>query len=243
VWLQLEDQLGVYLLILSAHSHNTTHKCVKISDFDKSHHKNDFSTARHTETQHILHHITIMSQQQPQQQVQPQPQQVNQEQAPEQAVSSLDLSEDTEGCMIEVQCGSRVFSVKKQYLCAVSRMMDSALSGDAEATTISVDKCHEDIMEWIIRYFNDCKGVAQGLIDHPLRSKSMDYLDHHASPVDAQFMTDFMAAHDNHMKPLYKLISAANYLDIQSLLLIGCARVALQIKDVPVDKIPQKLRE
>jgi hypothetical protein len=155
---------------------------------------------------------------------------------------SLDQVSSDETVMMEIKCGGQVFSVNKEYV-KISNMIQNAISCDVDSTSISIDACHEEMMPWVIRYFNDCKGQAQNIIHIPLRSKSLKFEDHDASKIDATFIADFMESHENHMQPVYKLISVANYLDIQSLLYIACARVALQIKDVPVDKIKEKLRE
>jgi hypothetical protein len=78
---------------------------------------------------------------------------------------------------------------------------------------------------------NHHKGVEPPIVEKPLRSKVMK--DVCKDPFDA----DFIDRIGENRQALYDLILAANYMDIKSLLHLGCAKVASLIKGQPLEKI------
>ena len=87
------------------------------------------------------------------------------------------------------------------------------------------------ILAEVIVYMNHHKGVEPPIVEKPLRSKVMK--DVCKDPFDA----DFIDRIGENRQALYDLILAANYMDIKSLLHLGCAKVASLIKGQPLEKI------
>jgi len=73
-------------------------------------------------------------------------------------------------------------------------------------------------------------GVEPPIIEKPLRSKLMK--DVCKDKWDAEFIDNI----GNNRQQLYDLILAANYMDVKSLLHLGCAKVASLIKGQPLEK-------
>jgi len=88
-----------------------------------------------------------------------------------------------------------------------------------------------DILSKVVEYLNYHKGGDVGIPEKPLRSTVMK--DVCKDPWDAQYI-DKIA---ENRQQLYDLILAANYMDIKSLLHLGCAKVASLIKGQPLEKI------
>jgi len=82
-----------------------------------------------------------------------------------------------------------------------------------------------------VEYMNHHKGIEPPIIEKPLRSKIMK--DVCKDPWDAEFIDKI----GENRQQLYDLILAANYMDIKSLLHLGCAKVASLIKGQPLEKI------
>jgi hypothetical protein len=78
----------------------------------------------------------------------------------------------------------------------------------------------------VLVYMNHHKGVEPPIIEKPLRSKVMK--DVCKDPFDA----DLIDRIGENRQALYDLILAANYMDIKSLLHLGCAKVGSLIKGV-----------
>jgi len=88
-----------------------------------------------------------------------------------------------------------------------------------------------DILGRVVEYMTHHKGVEPPIIEKPLRSKIMK--DVCKDPWDA----DYIDKIGDNRQQLYDLILAANYMDIKSLLHLGCAKVASLIKGQPLEKI------
>ncbi len=83
-----------------------------------------------------------------------------------------------------------------------------------------------------ILFILHCVSLNTAIVEKPLKSNKMG--DVCKDPWDAKFIDDV----DNRSRQqLYDIILAANYLDIRSLLHLGCAKVASLIKGQPLDKI------
>jgi len=78
---------------------------------------------------------------------------------------------------------------------------------------------------------NHHKGTEPPIIPKPLRSKEMKQVC--SDPWDATYIDKIGETRQD----LYDLILAANYMDVKSLLHLGCAKVASLIKGQPLEKI------
>ena len=84
---------------------------------------------------------------------------------------------------------------------------------------------------------NHHKGTEPPIIPKPLRSKEMKQV-----CIDAWDATYIDKIGDTR-QDLYDVILAANYMDVKSLLHLGCAKVASLIKGQPLEKIKDILNK
>jgi S-phase kinase-associated protein 1 len=113
----------------------------------------------------------------------------------------------------------------------ISTLIKTSLDTDPSATEVPIPGVASGILTEVIAYMNHHKGVEPPIIEKPLRSKVMK--DVCKDPFDA----DFIDRIGENRQALYDLILAANYMDIKSLLHLGCAKVASLIKGQPLEKI------
>ena len=132
--------------------------------------------------------------------------------------------------------GSVSLSVDKSYT-KIFKVIASMLEDDKEATEIPLE-VSGPILTAIVNYMNLCKGVEMPEIDKPLRSKDMSQ---NTTNENAQFIEDFCSLHKEN-KMLYDLIGAANYLQGDSLLQLGAAKVAAMVKGIPLEEIKEVLK-
>ncbi len=115
---------------------------------------------------------------------------------------------------------------------------------DSKETPLNIDKNNNEIvlhsidgktLNYIVQFLKEHNGVEPACPEKPVRSKEM-------SEITTNWMANFI---DNivkqDIKDLYKVISAANYLYINSLLHICCAKIASMLKGVPIDQIKNTL--
>ena len=119
----------------------------------------------------------------------------------------------------------------------ISTLIKTAVESDDGATEVAIPGVTGDILELVIGYMNHHNGTEPPLVDKPLRSKVMK--DVCKDPYDASFIDDI----GENRQQLYDLILAANYMDVKSLLHLGCAKVASLIKGQPVEKIKEILAQ
>jgi len=125
----------------------------------------------------------------------------------------------------------KTFEVPRKHA-YLSTLVKTSLETDADATEVPIPGVKGEILAKIVEYMNYHEGKDPGIPDKPLRSKIMkDVCPQH--PWDA----DFIDAIGVQRQLLYDVILAANYMDMKSLLHLGCAKVASLIKGVPLNKI------
>lgn len=102
---------------------------------------------------------------------------------------------------------------------------------DVVAVEIPVPGVGTEALAQVIRYMREHRGVEPPIVEKPLRSKVMK--DVCPYKWDATFIDEIGEVRQD----LYNLILAANYMDIKSLLHLGCAKVASLIKGQPLEAI------
>lgn len=118
-----------------------------------------------------------------------------------------------------------------------AKLVSTALENDDKATEIPTPGISTPILKLVIEYLEIwdnwilVKGSEPEEIKRPLRSKNMK--DVVANVIEAEFIDRI----GNNRQELYDLILAANYIDMNSLLHLGCAKVASLIKGEPLEKI------
>jgi S-phase kinase-associated protein 1 len=89
-------------------------------------------------------------------------------------------------------------------------------------------------LKYIVQFLKQHNGVEPSLPEKPVKSKDMKEI---TTEWIANFIDEIVKDDKEY---LYKVISAANYLFINSLLHICCAKIASMIKGIPLDEINQK---
>lgn len=122
------------------------------------------------------------------------------------------------------------FEVKRKSAC-ISKLVNASLDSEEGATELPIPSVSSEILGLIVEYMNHHEGTEPPIIEKPLRYKNM--VDVCRDNWDAVFIDRI----GEDRQQLYDLILAANYMDIKSLLHLGCAKVASLIKGEPLEKI------
>jgi len=102
-----------------------------------------------------------------------------------------------------------------------SNLVKTALEDDREAKEVSLVHITAPIVEKVVQYMNYHKDVPPRKIESPLKSNNMKEL---VAKFDAKFVDEV------DLDTLMKLLLAANYMDVKSLLELICAKVASMMK-------------
>jgi len=132
------------------------------------------------------------------------------------------------------------YSVSKKYI-FISKLVKVSIDNDPMATTVPLPGVSGKILGHIVSYMNHHKGVAPEKIDKgwddpeggPKKTMQDICRERKLDVWDADYIDKI--AEDK--QDLYDIILAANYMDIQSLLYLGCAKMAWLIKGKPLEDI------
>jgi len=147
----------------------------------------------------------------------------------EAAEGSLD-EEEVQGTIKLVSKDKKEFVIEKKYA-NISNLVKITLDQDPGAAEVPIPGVESAILDKVIEYMKHHKGQEPPIIPKPLRSKEMKQVC--SDPWDATYIDKIGETRQE----LYDLILAANYMDIKSLLHLGCAKVASLIKGQPLEKI------
>ena len=117
----------------------------------------------------------------------------------------------------------------------ISTLVATCIENDLKAESIPFPAVTGTILELVVQYMRNHKGVEPPIIEKPLKSKLMS--DVCPNKFDAAYIDKVGETRQT----LYDLILAANFCDIKSLLHLGCAKVASLIKGESLEKIKQIL--
>jgi len=152
----------------------------------------------------------------------------------QEAPLSLDSGSESGPLKLVAKDGKTSFEVDKKHA-FVSNLVKTSLENDTSASSLDIPGVSGPILEKVVEYVNHHKGVEPPIIEKPLRSKVLK--DVCQDKWDAEYIDKIGENRQN----LYDLILAANYMDIKSLLHLGCAKVASLIKGQPLEKIKEIL--
>lgn len=150
------------------------------------------------------------------------------------AVAGLDSGKDDPRPLKLVSKDKMEFTLEKGHA-RMSKLVRTALENDDKEDTIPLMGTHGRILEMVVQYLKEHKGVEPAAIEKPLRSKEMKDVCPHKQ--DATFIDKI----GDTRQDLYDLVLAANYMDIQPLLHLGCAKIASLIKGQPLEKFAEIL--
>lgn len=144
-------------------------------------------------------------------------------------VTGLDCDNNCEEVILLSQ-DKKEFTIKTEFLKhskVLSASMQHKYNPDDKIELKTVDS---DILEHIIKYLEHHTENEIKAIPYPLPSKNLEEL---VSKWDSDFIDNIAKSR----KQLYKLITAANYLNIDGLLQLGSAKVAALVKGEPIEKL------
>jgi len=147
-------------------------------------------------------------------------------------VQGLGLEEETKPLKL-VSKDKKEYTVERKHA-FISALVKTSLETD-DAAELNIPGVTGSILELVVQYATHHKGTEPPLVEKPLRSKLM------RDVVQDRWDADFIDKIGDNRQQLYDLILAANYMDIKSLLHLGCAKVASLIKGQPLEKIKEIL--
>ena len=153
---------------------------------------------------------------------------------PKKDVKGLDDDKDSGKPLTLASKDKKTFIVERKHA-FVSTLVKTSLENDDKAEEVPVPGVSGAILELVVNYMKEHKGVEPPIIEKPLRSKVMRDVCPH------KWDADYIDKIGDTRQQLYDLILAANYMDIKSLLHLGCAKVASLIKGQPLERIKEIL--
>lgn len=155
--------------------------------------------------------------------------------AKEAAINDLSLDDDdSSGSPLKlISMDQKEFEVERKSA-YISKLVKTSVENDSSASEVPIPSAKSDILELVVKYMTHHQGTEPPIIEKPLRSKTM-------KDVCNAWDADFIDGIGENRQQLYDLILAANYMDIKSLLHLGCAKVASLIKGQPLEKIREIL--
>merc|ERR1712098_241180 len=108
------------------------------------------------------------------------------------------------------------------------KLVKNIVEGDKTAKEIEIKKVSGPILNIVVAYLKHHDGKVPDAIAKPIRSVKMEKIV--ADPWDAEFINGEHNAKEHqspkNKKEIFQVILAANYMDIPSLLHLGCAKIA-----------------
>jgi S-phase kinase-associated protein 1 len=114
-------------------------------------------------------------------------------------------------------------------------LVRSIIEGDSEVKTIEIKKVSTAILKLIVDYLKHHKGKTPAEIAKPIRSVKMEKI------VEDEWDAKFI--NQQPKRTIFQIILGANYMDIKSLLHLGCAKIATMIKGKSPEGIKKILSE
>merc|ERR1712173_152752 len=105
------------------------------------------------------------------------------------------------------------------------------IEGDSEVKKIEIKKVSSPILKLIVKYLTHHKGKVPAEIAKPIRSVKMEKI------VEDEWDAEFINKQPK--RTIFQIILGANYMDIKSLLHLGCAKIATLIKG----KSPEEIKK
>jgi len=150
------------------------------------------------------------------------------------AVGGLDVDDDETLTLRSGGQQPRSFEIS-QKSAALSKFVTTILEGDSEATSIEVRQVPPETLSHVIDYLKHHAGKVPDALPCPVRSIHM------AQIVSDKWDATWIDAFDK--KTIFEVILAANYMDIKSLLHLGCAKIATLIKQLDQKEINRIIEE
>lgn len=130
--------------------------------------------------------------------------------------------------------GQRTFTIDRPSA-MMCNLVKSIVEGDSDVSKIEIKKVSGDVLELIVNYLKHHKGTVPAEIAKPIRSVKMEKI------VEDEWDAKFINALSKRV--IFQVILGANYMDIKSLLHLGCAKIATLIKGKSPEEIKKILSE
>merc|ERR1719225_134659 len=147
------------------------------------------------------------------------------------------LDADVDDNLVLVSCdedNSKEFTIDRQSA-MMCNLVKSIIEGDSEVKKIEIKKVSQDILQLIVEYLKHHKGKVPAEIAKPIRSVKMEKI------VEDEWDATFINKQPK--RTIFQIILGANYMDIKSLLHLGCAKIATMIKGKSPEEIKKILSE
>jgi len=146
------------------------------------------------------------------------------------------LDDDVDDILILISCDEppQRFEISRKAA-LMCNLVKSILEGDAQAKQIEIKKVQGNILSLIVQYLKHHNGKKPAEIAKPIRSVKMERI------VEDKWDADYI--NDMSKKTIFQVILGANYMDLPSLLHLGCAKIATLIKGKSPDEIKQILSD
>jgi len=128
----------------------------------------------------------------------------------------------------------KTFEISKGHA-ELSKFVTTILEGDSEATSIEIRQVPAETLSHVVDYLKHHKGKEPDPLPCPVRSIHMSQI------VSDKWDATWIDAFDK--KTIFEVILAANYMDIKSLLHLGCAKIATLIKQLDQKEINRIIEE
>jgi len=132
----------------------------------------------------------------------------------------------------EANAGTFTIDRNSALMC---NLVKSIIEGDSEVKRIEIKKVSHDILKLIVTYLQHHKGKVPAEIAKPIRSVKMEKI------VEDEWDAAFINKQPK--RTIFQIILGANYMDIKSLLHLGCAKIATMIKGKSPEEIKKILSE
>jgi S-phase kinase-associated protein 1 len=144
-------------------------------------------------------------------------------------VAGLDCDNNCSEVVIVSQ-DKKEFTIKTEFLKHSKVLSTSIEHKHNPEDKIELNNIEGDIIEAIIKYLEHHTEDTIKEIPYPLPTKNLE-------EVVEKWDSDYIEEVAKTRKNLYKLITAANYLNIEGLLNLGCAFIASVVKGEPIEKL------
>jgi len=146
-------------------------------------------------------------------------------------LGGLDDGDDEELTLIsDDDENPRKFPISKRAA-MMCNLVKNIIQGDQTAKEIEIQKVTGPVLNLIVEYLQHHNGKVPADINKPIRDVKMEKLVE--DPWDAEFINK------QTKKVIFQIILGANYMDIKSLLHLGCAKIATLIKG----KSPEEIKK
>jgi len=147
------------------------------------------------------------------------------------------LDAGTDDNLVLISCDENApkeFTIDRESA-LMCNLVRSIIEGDSEVKKIEIKKVSQDILKLIVEYLKHHKGKVPAEIAKPIRSVKMEKI------VEDSWDADFINKQPK--RTIFQIILGANYMDIKSLLHLGCAKIATMIKGKSPEEIKKILSE